>query len=443
MDSLMTIENKISNALIDSSIDKISIDEIMTLIEYGYLRENDYRSVFKIYENLYKLFSYTINIRERMLTRIWKCQNAINKITTSRIVFYDSIWIGYINYENFASFFNNFDINENLLLHIILCKLPEITKQYEKNYYYCHIPDIILRYIQINNIDPKDFILFEHITPYVYNKLSIPIPKYMIDNMLSKCGGFATEIFEANTSQLDDETLKICIKNEFRESEHRMLYDNTTHAYQYFPEIINNLILPKKHISDNMSHIDIIKKILEYKINISDSTFYETFNKYTSESILLLYIENGFMMQKHHVIYLLKRNMNLSNFIINIELNESDYFSLYIQRVSINNNYLIFEKNIQKQIQLREMFRNKKLANAEKFMKNNNLQPDRYCMDAVFGADSFSSNKAILFRIIDKYQCIPMSLITRLINIYDVSNKKLLEILAKNNINAEYMAQKY
>lgn len=453
MDKLKKIANDVILAMQHSNMNAISIDDILLLNTY-YIVGVHYDKIETMYQNLDRIFLNADGVKEQILLHVWNSENRklIKPLLRSKIFLFDSIWNNHLNYNNFECYIafthdniNIYELDDEVFLQILLHKLPKITHNFNSLYCKSTNPITISQYIKLHNIEPTEFIFFKNITPSVYKKLNIPIPKNMVDLMLLYCDGYAQEIFDSNTHELNNDTLNLCISSKDAH-EDTDLHNNTyKNIGKYHTGIKNNFINNTEN-SKHLSKTTILKKILEYKIIPSEEIFLKTFHKYTydidKKEILYCYIQNGFMLNKNHIIFMISQNIDLSEIdCIDIKLNENDYFSLYIKNIKLKDYYNIFEKNIQKQIELRELFRSKSLAEAQKFMKKNNLRPDRYCMDIIFHIPGV--NKRNLTCIINEYKCVPMSSIGRLVDTINLSYDELIELLSKNNINAEYMSQKY
>ena len=226
-------------------------------------------------------------------------------------------------------------------------------------------------------------------------------------------------------------------------------------SYCKFFDILvsNNKFVPTKEcLDESMTNPNqtMIIKIICYKINPDKYTLKKLLannhNIRKMEKIVELLIKNGLQLTLEEIDGLIFKSViinDLNRF--DIELNEEVYFICYkydIYPSQYNDKYTI-DKNV---LTLREICRNKKttVETVKKFIKTNNVKPDRYCIDSIFNLN----NTCLITYFHDKLNCDPtvFSLIHN--DIYKCNNIKsyqllMNEILNKCEITYKIMSKSY
>ncbi len=239
---------------------------------------------------------------------------------------------------------------------------------------------------------------------------------------------------------------------------------------KYFSTL--NAIFTRKHVPIDKilldkiirtCDIDLIKKILEYKIAPDDETFRIFINSnkesiYSSgkdfyfrdiiNTILIveLFIRYGLQIKIHHVVELLSIHKPLEKLErFDILYDENLYFLCYVyehfpqeymEKFTIDSNVLQIRKINEK--------RTKNPIKMMEFIKTNNLKIDKYIVSAIFSNDLPLSTELItkyniLPDLLTMYRSTPQYAQLEYTNKFEICNK----IIEKNNITKDFMLEYY
>lgn len=129
-------------------------------------------------------------------------------------------------------------------------------------------------------------------------------------------------------------------------------------------------------------NLEIIKLILAYKIDVDNSVFDEFIKNGSSKEIIEFLIPIGIEINVDRFAQLLNKGIQLDVAYLkdSVGTGEELYYICYIFKI-INKYYSWIKLEDSNIMTMRDMFKSKSLEDIKNFMKNNNLKPDRYCME--------------------------------------------------------------
>ena len=376
----------------------------------------------------------------------------------------DSLWKGYINDLNLKILLLRYKcFAKNIILQLLLIKFPHKLELYYDLLCSHALPMTIIKYVKqdIPNKPTLDLSKFHYLIPDIYKKLNIIPSRDEINTMITWVPHLMTDILDiAKDIDIDMLNRYLAVYNKgdtIRDDHCQDIYqdiytichvDRTIKPEGYHvheePTTLYGGDVKNTTKTEHIMNV-IIKKVLSYKIIPNDETFKLVCDININDNAIQILINNGFDLEKKHVMYAIEQSVNISQF-TDIQLNEDDYFYIFIHEIRLNDNDIkLFEPNIQNQVQLREMFRYHNFSNAYKMMKKYDMKPDRYCMD--YSHNVTGNSRGTLIKILREFNCTPLSSITYLQNLKHsntfLKSSEIEAICKSNNINAAFMATKY
>ena len=425
---------KFKEILDNDTKDKIPIHEVISIIESlktQYTDESISKYAIRIYERIPIIYTDVIAAKDALLECIWtlKCNND-NK---NCAFYYDSIWKGYRHP------FHQDMISTQLLL------IKGAYKKYGIPIFYNDTsPQTIVIYHKYHNSDRSELINFRHLHPFVFNKLGLIPTKNEIEHMLNNFPGYFTEIMNINIHPPDNVTLQKYLPGNVNKKIPKLVLN-----YDVYPDIYEHLCLddiPCCEIIDidTPRILNNIENILSHKVIPNKQSFNAALTCGLKTNAIELLIKYGYVITKDDLKNLIKCDIDIDDLpgITDILLDEDDYFKFYINRDTNSGLYKIFKPELHNKIKLRQLFIFREYNDAIKFMKTHNMQPDRYCLDSIYG--SSGNSKKSLINLLKEFKCIPKIGIRQLLSLtygsLGFTTNEILEICKKNNIDAAYMS---
>lgn len=455
----------IERAIKFSIKDLIPIDKIVAVIQQNI--QNNFQFVIKIYNKLHIILSNYDEAKDLILPLIWEKYEIPHKGENMLRFLCDSIWKDYIT--DLSEFLMYYNFRDDILLNILLIKFPDKIDRFIDMLYEDAYPGTIIKYIKLTK-NYESLINFKNLCPYVFKILKISPSRSECIKMIQIFPNKIENILEIYKGEYDIDILhtfleyylslnyrEFIISDRFTDGMYSDIYahclDDVYKVKGYTRKSSNIFFFGESNFSSEICKFsgilinEILTKILSHKIIPNDDTYTYILKVYGDKNIdsIRILIDNGFVIEKRHIIAALKHKIYI-NKIVDIKLDEDDYFYLFLNGIDIREeNVDLFPPEMHKRIQLREIFRQHNFSNAIKFMKKNNLRPDRYCLDASFGASG--NSKISLFKLLNEYKCMPLSCINYLQQLkpssYEFRNEDIAEFCIKNNINKEYMMTLY
>lgn len=420
---------KLKEILDNNDKDKISISEVIDVLQsfkITYTDESIRENAVKIYERIPITYRDIVAAKDALLEYIWKLKGDCYKINAFQ---YDSIWKNYSN-ERYD------EISKQLLL--IKRRYPE---ERISNLYNNASPQTIVIYHQYFNNSRDELVKFDALHPFVFDKLELIPTKDEIDCMLYNFPSYFPDIIKINTHVVDNVTIQKYISKQYSlEPEIPKLALNC----EVYPEIYEHLCLDDISSSKKTDVLKNIENILSCKVIPNKHTFHMILKYGLRNNAIELLIEYGYIITNDDLITMLKFGIDFDYIhkITDILLDEDDYFKLYINKDTSSGLYKIFKPELRTKIKLRQLFINSEYNDAIKFMKEHNMQPDRYCLDSIYGTSG--NSKKSLMNLILEFKCIPKIGIRQLQSLKygstQISDDGIFEICKKNGIDAAYMS---
>lgn len=307
------------------------------------------------------------------------------------------------------------------LLHKIIVDYEFIPDEYPKQYDWYFTNILIVKFPQFINSDLVDKI-FENGDIFAINYLSHFYDKLTINNInkikyIHNVEDFIKIIRTRNLIP-NIQTLRLaCGKCS------DLLFNYCINEYHLSPDADCVLNIINCISFDHNKKINFLKKILEYRIYFSNSFFELMVNTFLGKiahtikftTYLNILINHLPQLTKNNIIYAVKSGINIDNpSDYGIECDEELYFAYYKNKFPINLN--VFKDKIDiKRLILRQKWRNND-KDVFKYMKENNIKPDRYC------SDTLKANKRKYF-----YRCINYVRTDLLISPFDYNVNKSID----------------
>lgn len=422
--------------------------------------------VLHFYNKIHRLFTNYVDIKDALLPMIWDYfEITITYDDCNMLIFIcDSLWRDYIKDTDLQTLLLRYKcFSKNIMLQLLLIKFPHKLELYYDQLCSHALPMTIIKYAKqdIPNKPTLDLSKFHYLIPDIYKKLNITPSRDEINTMIIWFPHLMIDILDL-AKDIDIDMLNRylagynkgdTIRDEHYQDIYQDIYkvchvDKTIkpEGYHVHEEPMTHFGGDVKNTTKN-EHITniIIKKVLSHKIIPNEETFKLVCDINAGDNAIQILINNGFNLEKKHVIYAIGQSVNISQF-TDIQFDEDDYFHIFIHEIRLNDKDIkLFEPNIQNQVQLREMFRYHQFSNAYKFMKKYDMKPDRYCMD--YSHNVTGNSRGTLIKIIREFNCAPSSSITYLQNLKHsnifLKASEIDTICKSNNIDAAFMATKY